>query len=190
MTGPIDDLDRAVAAAGGLLDRVGPGQWTAPTPCEKWTVRDLTGHLVGLDLVLTAMFSDTPPPDRAADHLGDDPAGAFRRSSAALRAAAARPGALDRVRTTPLGTTTGTDRLRWRVADLLTHSWDLAQATGIEVAVPDDLVERSLAFVLDQLPAQDRSGRFAEARSIDDDAPALDRLAAFTGRAVPWRAER
>ncbi|MEU7789607.1 TIGR03086 family metal-binding protein [Amycolatopsis sp. NPDC049159] len=186
----IEDLARAAATASGLLDRVAPGQWSAPTPCDEWTVRDLTGHLVGLDLVLTAMFSNAPPPDRAADHLGADPAGAFRRSSAALQAAAAEPGALDRVQETPLGTTTGAERLRWRIADLLTHSWDLAQATGVPAAAPDHLVEQALAFVRAQLPAQDRGSRFGEPHPIDAGAPALDRLAAFTGRAVLWRAGR
>ncbi|MGW5720659.1 TIGR03086 family metal-binding protein [Amycolatopsis sp. NPDC003865] len=182
----LDDLATASAATSALLDAIGPGQWAAPTPCDEWTVRDLTGHLVGMDLVVTAMLSDTPPPDRAADHLGTDPAAAFRRSSAALRAAASRPGVLDRVRTTPVGTTTGTERLRWRIADLLAHCWDLGQATGRSPNPPDDLVERALAFTQDRLPSQQRGGRFAEPRPVPADAPALDRLAAFTGRVVPW----
>ncbi|WP_439383968.1 TIGR03086 family metal-binding protein [Amycolatopsis lexingtonensis] len=190
MTDVLEHLARAAAATAVLLDRIEAGQWRAPTPCAEWTVRDLTGHLVGLDLVLAAMFSDGPPPDRAADHLGEDPAGAFRRSSAALLAAAARPGALDVVRTTSLGTTTGAERLRWRIADLLTHSWDLAQATGVPAAVPADLAERALVFVRGQLDARQRGDRFAAPHPIDDGAPALDRLAAFTGRTVPWRPGR
>lgn len=180
MTELLDDLAAACAAA---RDRVGPGQWTAPTPCEEWDVRALTGHLVGMDLLLTAMFTDAPAP--SGDPLGDDPAAAFRRSSAALQAAAARPGVLDRVQTTPVGTTTGLERLRWRVADLITHCWDLARATGAAVDVPDDVVERALAFAQAELPGQQRGSRFASPRPVASGAPALDRLAAFTGRTVP-----
>lgn len=182
MTDLLGDLAAAAAAARDLLDRVEPGQWTAPTPCAEWDVRALTGHLVGTDLLLTAMFTDAPPPSREADHLGADPAAAFHRSSAALWEAAALPGVLERVQTTPVGTTTGLERLRWRVADLLTHCWDLAQATGGAVAVPDDVVERSLSFARAQLPAQQRGSRFAEPQPVAPGAPALDRLAAFTGR--------
>lgn len=181
-----DDLARASAAMSGLLDRIGPDRWAARTPCDEWTVRDVVAHLVTLNLVFTAMLEDGPMPDRAADHLGDDPAGAWRRSAKALQAAAGRPGVLDRRQSSPLGEATGTERLRWRVTDLLTHAWDLVQATGIGVDLPDDLVRKALAFAQEQLPGQQRAGRFAEAREIDGDAPVLDRLAAFTGRTVPW----
>jgi uncharacterized protein (TIGR03086 family) len=95
------------------------------------------------------------------------------------------PGVLDRVQTTPVGTTTGRERLRWRVTDLLTHCWDLAQATGLAVDLPDDAVERALAFAQAQLPSQQRGSRFASPRPVAAGAPALDRLAAFTGRTVP-----
>jgi hypothetical protein len=52
--------------------------------------------------------------------------------------------------------------------------------------LPDDLVVQALTFVRAQLPGQSRAGRFADPRSIRDDAPAIDQLAAFTGRQVPW----
>ena len=62
----------------------------------EWTVRDVVNHLVGMDLVFVAMFEESPMPARGADRLGADPAGAYRRSAAALQAAAARPGVLER----------------------------------------------------------------------------------------------
>jgi uncharacterized protein (TIGR03086 family) len=109
-----------------------------------------------------------------------------RRSAAALQAAAARPGVLEASQTTPLGVATGAERLQWRIADLLAHGWDLVQATGVSAALPDDLIESALTFVQAQLPGQPRTGRFAEPQPIRDIAPAIDRLAAFTGRPVPW----
>jgi uncharacterized protein (TIGR03086 family) len=125
-------------------------------------------------------------PERGTDHLGADPAGAYHRSAAALQAAAAHPGVLERSDTTRVGTATGAERLQWRIADLLTHTWDLVQATGVAAEPPEDLVERALAFVQAQLPDQPRAGRFADPQPVRDDAPAIDRLAAFTGRPVPW----
>lgn len=183
----VDDLVRASAVTASVIDRITAGQWTAPTPCTEWNVRDLVNHLVGTNLVLLAVFDETAMPERRADHLGADPAGAYRRSAAALRAGAARPGVLERSQATPLGVATGAERLQWRIADLLTHMWDLGQATGVTVELPDDLVEQALSFVRAQLPGQPRGGRFAEPRPIHGNAPAIDQLAALTGRPVSWR---
>jgi uncharacterized protein (TIGR03086 family) len=169
---------------GDLIDRITPDQWTAPTPCTEWSVRDLVNHLVGVNLVFVAMFEENPPPERGADCL--DPAGAYRRSAAALHAAVARPGVLERSQRTPVGAATGAERLQWRIADLLAHGWDLAQATGVAAELPGDLVEQALTFARAQLPSQPRAGRFADPQPIPDNAPAIDRLAAFTGRPVPW----
>jgi uncharacterized protein (TIGR03086 family) len=171
---------------GDLIDRIPADQWMAPTPCTEWNVRDLVSHLVGMNLVFLALFQGDPVPERGADRLGADPAGAYRRSAAALQAAASRPGVLGRRPATPVGVATGVERLQWRIADLLAHGWDLVQATGVVAELPDDLVEPALTFVRAQLPSQPRTGRFADPQPIRDDAPAIDRLAAFTGRPVPW----
>jgi uncharacterized protein (TIGR03086 family) len=146
----------------------------------------VVAHLVGMNLVLVALFEESPRPARGADRLGADPAGAYRRSAAALQAAATRPGVLERSQATPVGVATGAERLQWRIVDLLVHGWDLVQATGIAAEVPDDVVEQALTFARAQLPSQPRAGRFADPQPIRDNAPAIDRLAAFTGRPVPW----
>jgi hypothetical protein len=61
---------------------------------------------------------------------------------------------------------------------------DLAQATGQPADLPDDLAERSLAFARTQLTEQARPGRFGPAQSVAEQAPAIERLAAFLGRPV------
>jgi uncharacterized protein (TIGR03086 family) len=182
----VDGLARASAVTSDLIDRIADDQWTSPTPCTEWTVRDVVHHLVGMNLVFVAMLEHGPRPERGADPLGADPAGAYRRSAAALEAAAARPGVLERSEQTPMGTTTNAERLQWRIADLLIHGWDLVQATGAVVELPDDLVEQALVLVQAQLPGQSRTGRFADPQSIAADAPTVDRLAAASGRPVPW----
>ena len=183
----LDGLARSSAALGDLIDRIVVDQWTAPTPCTEWTVRDVVNHLAGMNLVFVAMFENSPMPERGAEPFGADPAEAYRRAAVALQTAAARPGILERTRVTPLGVATGTERLQWRIADLLTHGWDLVQATGVRAELPDDLAEQALTFVRAQLPSQPRSGRFADPQPIPDSAPAIERLAAFTGRPIPWR---
>jgi uncharacterized protein (TIGR03086 family) len=182
----LDGLARASAFTGDLIGRIAADQWAAPTPCTEWSVRDVINHLVGMNLVFVAMFEESPMPARGADRLGSDPAGAHDRSAAALQAAAARPGVLERSQATPVGVATGVERLQWRIVDLLAHGWDLVQATGVVAEPPDDLVEPALTFALAQLPRQPRAGRFGDPQPIRDNATAIDRLAAFTGRPVPW----
>ncbi|WP_329538051.1 TIGR03086 family metal-binding protein (plasmid) [Streptomyces sp. NBC_01450] len=181
----VEDLARASKTVGDLIAEVRPEQWKAPTPCTEWNVREVVRHLVGMDLVFTAMIEGGPMPERGADPLGDDPVGAYLASSASLQAAFARPGVLERSYRGPLGSATGAERLQIRLYDLLAHGWDLAQATGIPALLPEDLAEQSLAFVQVQFSAQSRTGRFAEPQAVEETAPAIDRLAAFLGRPVP-----
>lgn len=180
----VQDLARASTSVGELIKAIRQEQWTAPTPCSNWTVRELLVHVVGMNLVFTAIINEQEPPVRGADPLGEDPAGAYAHSAASLLAAFERQGALERVYRGPLGSATGADRLQIRLYDLLAHGWDLAQATGQHPELPEDLAEKSLAFARTQLEGQPRTGRFDPIQPVAADAPAIDRLAAFLGRRI------
>jgi len=180
----IVQLARALDAVGRLITGIHEQQWSAPTPCTEWTVRMLVNHLVSINIIFAALLNDQDPPQRGADHLGDDPLRAYQESGAALQAAFAQPGVLERTYQGPLGAATGAERLHVRIADLLAHGWDLAQATDQPAELPDDLAEQALAFVRIQLATQPRTGRFQPTQPVADDAPPIDRLAAFLGRAV------
>jgi uncharacterized protein (TIGR03086 family) len=180
----VEQLSESLSAVGDLIANVHDDQWSAPTPCTEWTVRALVGHLVGMNLVFTALLNNEAPPERGPDRLGNDPVGAFLESCSTLIAAFSQPGVLERTYHGPLGEATGADRLQIRLYDLLAHGWDLARATGQTLELPNDIAEQSMAFARVQLATQSREGRFNEVQTISDDAPALDRLAAFLGRSV------
>jgi uncharacterized protein (TIGR03086 family) len=177
-------LARCFAAVAELVDDVRPGQWSEPTPCEDWTVRRLVDHLTGMNRVFLAVLAGRRPPRPGEAPPDADPAAAFRSSAAELCAAFDRPGVLNAVSSGPRGELAGADRLQIRQYDLLAHGWDLARATGQPVVLPEDLAEQSLQFVRGQLADEDRPGRFAPARAVADDAPAIERLAAYLGRDV------
>jgi len=168
-----------------LISTVQPEQWSTPTPCTDWTVRRLVDHLIGMNRVFAALLADEAPPQRRADHTEDDPVGAYRDSAAALRAAFDQPGVLEHTFEGPLGAATGGERLQMRLYDLLAHGWDLGQATGSPLEVPDGLADQSLAFARTQLTKQARPGRFGPAQSAPRQASALERrLVAFLGRPI------
>lgn len=175
----------ALDAADELIAGIRPQQWLAPTPCTDWNVRRVVEHVVGMNLVFAAMLSDRTPPHRGEDLLGTDPIGAYRNSANLLRAAFAQPGVLDRTYQSPLGFSTGSERLQIRLYDLLAHAWDLAQATGQSLHVPNDLVEQTLTFVQGQLGLQPRGDRFRPPQPFSEGAPAIDQLVAFLGRPLP-----
>jgi uncharacterized protein (TIGR03086 family) len=146
---------------------------------------------------------------RAMDHLGDDPVGAYRQSGTALLTAFRQPGVLERVVEVPVGGVRGLVvpgflALHLRIVDTLVHGWDLARATGRSARLPDDLAEEELVAVREAasgelgLPSvegflfsrQPTTGTapagqpFGPEQPVANDAPAIDRLAAFFGRPV------
>jgi len=180
-----EQLGRAFGAVAGVIGNIRADQWSAPTPCTDWTVRQVVDHLTGMNRVFAALLAGEPPPPRPpADRVEDDPVAAYRDSAAALLAAFGRPGVLERAYHGPLGTATGAERLRIRLYDLLAHGWDLARATEQPFDVPDDLAGQSLAFARAQLTEQARPGRFGPAQVAAERAPAIERLVAFLGRPV------
>lgn len=179
-----EQLAQSLSAVGRLIGGIRDDQWAAPTPCAEWTVRDLVNHLVGVNLAFVARLRDQDPPERGADHLGENPSAAYRDSSAAVQAGFEQPGALERTYRGPLGTVSGAEWLHVRITDLLAHGWDLAQATDQPADLPADLAEQVLARSQVMMATMARGDRFAPAQPVADDAPAIDRLAAFLGRPV------
>ncbi len=178
------DFDQALAGTDQIVSGIRAGQWSVPTPCRGLDVRAVVGHLVAGQLVFTARVHGLPIPDRAADHLGEDPAAAFRRSGQALRRAFGEPGALRETYQGPLGPAPGVFLVQVRIVELLGHGWDLARATGQTADYPAELAERALAQARDGLTdRRDGPGApFAAEVPVPAGAPAIDRLAGFLGR--------
>ena len=185
------ELAAAMDAVGAVVDGVGDDQWSAPTPCGDWSVRQLTDHLVSGDRLFAAILSGTPMPPMeelrrrsAEDHLGPDPSAAYRTAARELLAAFDRPGVLDEVHGFPVGPLPGRAAIQLRTVETLVHGWDLATATGQRLpGSADPLAERVLDFSRDLL-ARLPEGRhpFGPSRPVADDAPGLDRLVALLGR--------
>ncbi len=186
----VADCDRALAAVQQLVDNVPDDQWTAPTPCTEWNVRELVQHMTGGNAIFaTVVTRERPsgpitPEERAIDRLGDDPAEGFRAAGRKLHDALCASGALEEEFDTPMvGMQPGAMIVHMRINELLVHGWDLARATGQPADLPEDLSEQALMMWRKRLEGRPREATpFAAERAVPDGAPASDRLAAFLGR--------
>jgi uncharacterized protein (TIGR03086 family) len=186
----VADCDRLSAAVQHLVDGVAPDQWTAATPCPDWNVRQLLNHVAAGNMIFAKLATGErapgpiTPEERAADWLGADPAEGFRAAGKFMHDAFLTPGVLEnRYQTPMMGEQPGTALVRMRMNELLIHGWDLARATGQHDDLPEDLAENALSAWKTRLGDRPREGMpFGAPVTVGDDAPAIDRLAAFLGR--------
>lgn len=66
--------------------------------------------------------------------------------------------------------------------EFLLHAWDFAQASGQPLSVSDELASYVLGLAEQVVPGARQGGAFAPEQPVADDASAMDRLVAYTGR--------
>jgi uncharacterized protein (TIGR03086 family) len=186
----VADSDRLFDAVQHLVDGIKPDQWTAPTPCPDWNVRQLLQHVTNGNVIFATIATGErapgpiTPEERAVDWLGADPSAGFRATGKVMHDAFLTPGLLEgRFETPVMGEQSGTTMVHMRMNELLIHGWDLARATGQPADLPQDLAEDALTMWQTRLADRPRQGMpFDAPQPVADDAPAIDRLAAFLGR--------
>ena len=182
--------ERALDETARLVDAVRPDQMGLPTPCSDWDVQALLAHLVGGNIRYAGVTRGEPiqrGPARgggpSVDLLGDDPAGAYRRSAAAMDAAWRDPALLDRTFALPIGVLPGRAALTLHLVETVVHGWDVARATGQRPAFAPDVVRTAMQFTQASAPGDRPPGAaFAPSVPVADDLPEIDRLAALLGR--------
>ncbi|GAB1814358.1 TIGR03086 family metal-binding protein [Mycobacterium sp. MUNTM1] len=171
---------RAAQTVDDLLAHLTSTQWEAPTPCTDWNVTQVTQHVVEVNLSFAQQLHPTGSQTLSGSEEPGDLLDRYRFSTAVMQRALARTVAPSTDLPTQLRS-----RLALRVADLLLHGWDIAAATGQSRHGAGDLALEALTFAQRHAAALQRSGQFAPPQPIDDHAPAIDRLAALSGRVVP-----
>lgn len=173
--------DRALAATRVIVAGVGDDQWSRPTPCPDWNVRQLVNHIVSGNwwaAELGAGKTIAEVGERLdGDVLDDDPLAAYDASAAVASAVFSVPGAMEAPCAVSYGPVPGEVYAGHRFLDVLIHGWDVAVATGQDARLDPDLVEAGWAVVEPQAELLVGSGMFAtdvEApRSADREATLL-----------------
>lgn len=178
----VELLGRALDETGTVVDGVRPEQMTLIAVGE-WDVRTVIAHLVRGNENTAAVAEGRPRnPERIAD-VGDDPKGAYHRSAGEVKAAWRDPTKLDAEYESPFGAIPGRALLTLRLADNVTHGWDIAHATGQAPPWDDQVVQTALEYAQARLAGnRGPGGAFGPSVPVSDDAPAIDRLVAFLGR--------
>jgi uncharacterized protein (TIGR03086 family) len=179
---------RALDGFEAVLAGVAPGRWDAPSPCQGWCAADVAGHVIGDLRAVEAYATGRQEADGAADPrsaAGDDPVAAWRAARADMMgvldlAALARPVPLPWGGQTPLG-----EFLERYLAEILVHTWDLAQATGQAAGLDPALVSDALEPARQFAPVLRASDMVGPERAVVEDADDLTRLLAIFGRRNP-----
>lgn len=183
-----DSLDRAGAAIATLARTIPDDMWSAATPCDGWTVRQLVGHVVA-GCEIAALLAAGGSRDEAiallsVDHLGDDPFGALDRALERQQIAFEQPEVGVVVFHHPAGDMPGSVVLNFRLGDLLVHQWDLARAIGADETLDPILVQDVWNAIEPMVPMMATSGVFGTGPSgnVGTDAPLQVRLLDAMGR--------
>ncbi|WP_210504333.1 TIGR03086 family metal-binding protein [Nocardioides xinjiangensis] len=173
-------------AAAGEFSRLAAHtpDWSAPSPVDGWTARDVVDHLVSWFPGFLAAGGVELPSGPA---VADDPVAAWRHHAGAVQALLDERG--DETFTHPrVGTHSLADTVdRFYTADVVMHSWDLARAGGQEARIDEDFAGRLLEGMRPMEQLLRESGQYGPAVPVPDDAPVVDRLMAFVGRDPGWR---
>lgn len=183
----IADLHRrSLASTRRFVAGVGAADWSRPTPCDGWTVRDLLNHVVSgnwwaAELARGRTIDDVG--DRLdGDVCGTDPLRAYDASAEAAAAAFEAPGALDAPCAVSYGPVPGSVYAGHRFLDVLVHGWDIATATNQPARLDPELVDACWAELGPQLEGLQASGMFGQPQPTRDDASNQERLLAALGR--------
>jgi uncharacterized protein (TIGR03086 family) len=176
---------RNAESFGALVDRVGDGQWSGPTPCTEWDVRTLVNHVVYEQLWAPHLCAGETIADVGdryeGDVLGDDPKGAWHGGIDGSRAAFDKVD-LDATVHLSFGDVPASEYLVQMVTDLAVHGWDLAKATGGDTTIDPE----TATLLLDTWSAQEElvrgSGVFGDEIKVGADADDQAKLLALLGR--------
>jgi uncharacterized protein (TIGR03086 family) len=187
------DMTAACQRTADALANVTDEQVNAPTPCEKLSLRELVAHVGGLAWAFTAAarkdfgpLTDTAP--EFGGELDADWRTAYPVRLAELAGAFADPAAWDGM--TRAGGVDFPGEVAGIVAltEVVIHGWDIARASGQSYQVDPAVSDAVLAHASQIAAEGPVEGLFGPAVSVGDDASALDRMVALTGRDPAWHA--
>lgn len=174
----VELLERALAYTRGALVTITPDHLVLPTPCARWRLADLLGHMEdSLDAFAEGatgtigLRSAAPAPVETRVATLQTKAcmllGAWATATSPLVEVGGQP--------VPVGTIS-----RLAALEIAVHGWDVARTTGCAAVLPADLAEDLLPTAL--AVALEQDGEFGPPVAVSADAGPGRRLLGLLGR--------
>jgi uncharacterized protein (TIGR03086 family) len=184
----LDALELASTDFAARAAAIGDDQWTLPSPCEGWDVREVLRHVTGGSIMTSVLLAGGSRDDATAvfagEPLGDDPVASCRAAlEREVEAFRANPDP-DRVLPHPAMDMPASMLLVFRVIDVAVHGWDVSRAIGADEALDPELVAVAWEHTSPMGPMLPSTGMFGSGASgtVPDDAPLQLRLLDLLGR--------
>jgi uncharacterized protein (TIGR03086 family) len=116
------------------------------------------------------------------DLFGEDVAKDFAAAQKRLAAAWSQPGVLEKTLELPWGTFPASMYGGMVFVESIVHGWDLAKATGQDFDIDPAIAEAALEYLTPIDTMLRQPGVYGAKVEAPADAPAIERLIAFTGR--------
>jgi uncharacterized protein (TIGR03086 family) len=189
------DLAPTADRLSGVLNGITDDQLNAPTPCDGTSVAELLDHVSSVTRAFRAAAvkdfgpMTSTPPSQDASRLAPSWRTDITEQARTLARAWTDPAAYDGM--TQVGGVSLPGEVAGRIAlnELLLHGWDLARATDQPYQPDPAAIQICLASLSMMYPAEDldrRKGIFGPPVEVPDDASAVDRAVAFSGRPPAW----
>ena len=176
---PLAAAEATLAICQLALRGVAEADYHRSTVCTEFDVTQLTDHLIGSVTFLgAAAGAEAGPAD------GTTPEARVAAAAQSTLEAWHVRGLDGEVKVGPHEMPAGA-ALGILSIEFLVHAWDFAQVTGQRVVVSDEVTQHVLGVARQIISPEVRAGgSFADPIEAGPDAGILDRLVAFTGRAV------
>jgi uncharacterized protein (TIGR03086 family) len=182
----VPSYTRAVDSFVDKVNQVRPGQWTMPTPCSDWNVRQLVNHIVSEQLWSAPLFEGTTIADVGdrldGDLLGDDPQARAAEAGTTAKQAVLADGAMGMTVHLSFGDTPAEEYVAQLLADHVIHGWDLAVAIGADRTLDPEAVAFLTAWFAEREALYRGGGAIGPRVEVPAEASDQDRLIAAFGR--------
>jgi uncharacterized protein (TIGR03086 family) len=174
-----------------FIGNVRSEQWTSPSPCTEWTIRDVVNHITGENLWAIEIFAGKTI-DEVGDRLngdlvGDDPSAAYAQSVPPTSAAALAPRAMEVTCHLSFGDFPGAEYASQLFLDTLIHGWDVAIASGQNATLDPDLVQACLPIARGIAGEWRSTGMFGDDLAAGQTLSPQAELLGLLGRREDWK---
>jgi uncharacterized protein (TIGR03086 family) len=180
MTEISDRYQRLSTEFAETIAAVPADRWADPSPCEGWSARDVVRHVIDTHNMFEGFVGRKLA---AGPSVDDDPGAAWDAARSQVLAELTDPEKAGEGFEGFFGPQTFERAVdQFLSGDLVVHRWDLAKATGGDLTIPADEMERGWAQFREFGPALRSPNVFGPEVEVSAEADEQTRFLAFTGR--------